>query len=118
METPGTYDMTIYKGNDFEKLFSFKNADETVMDLTGYTIRSQVRDFPGRGETLLMEFTVEIPTPANGEVTLKATDVQTGAVEPSKGYYDILLTNSNNNDFDTTYVKGEITFEPTNTAKE
>ena len=86
METHGTYDMTIYKGNDFEKLFSFKNADETPMDLTGFTVKSQVRDFPGRSETLLMEFTIEIPDPPNGQVILKATDTQTGAVEASKGY--------------------------------
>lgn len=116
MLTPGQRNLVIYKANDIKEKFAFKESDGvTAMDLTGWTAESQIRDAKSRDATLIVAFTVTIPTPANGEVFLSLTDTETGNITQEKGFYDILLTDGSA--FEQTYVTGKITFKPTVTVK-
>lgn len=115
MKTPATYDLTIYKGDDFEEIIEFQESGGSAMDLTGWTARSQIRKKQERTADLVVDFTVTIPTPTDGKVYLTLTDTETGAITVEDGHYDILLTNASN--FDETYVIGDVTFMPTVTVK-
>lgn len=118
MLTPGQKNLIIYKANDVSEKFAFKQADGiTAMDLTGYTVESQIRDENSRDSVLIVAFTVDTPTPANGEIFLELTDLETGAITQDKGYYDILLIGPIPDLFEQTYITGRITFKPTVTVK-
>jgi len=116
MENPAQYNITIRKGNDFEQLFEFQQDDGTSMNLTDWTVKSEIRQGKSRSAALVIAFTVYIPTPSNGKVYLRLTDTQTGALTPSGGYYDILLTAPTTN-FDETYVEGICSIIETITEK-
>jgi hypothetical protein len=115
MEAPATYDITIRKGNDYEQLFEFQQSDGSAMNLTGFTIESQVRAKQSRDATLIISFTVIIPDPTNGKVYLKLTDTETGALLEKSGYYDILVISPSG--FDEIYLEGRVFIEPIVTVK-
>lgn len=84
----GRYNLTLYQGATFTQVFAAREADETtVVPLTGYTARAQMRS--QAGGALLLEFTAEVDE-ADGTVTLSATDEETAAVARS-GVYDVEL---------------------------
>lgn len=85
----GEYDITIRQGSTFSIQFLARENDETtVIPLTGYTGRAQMRT-SGVARTLLLDFTVVIDGPT-GSVTLSATATQTALIT-SSGIYDVEL---------------------------
>lgn len=84
----GRYDLSLLQGSSFSKVFAARESDgTTVVPLTGYAGRAQMRTRPG-GD-LLLEFTVAVDAD-DGTVTLSATDEETAEVARS-GVYDIEL---------------------------
>lgn len=85
------YNITIDKYADFKRTFQIKEDDE-ILDITGYTFDASVKtNFQATTET---EFTCEITEAANGLFTMSLTDVQTGALTPGTGVYDLRMTNT------------------------
>ncbi|MFA5381957.1 MAG: hypothetical protein WC356_02240 [Candidatus Micrarchaeia archaeon] len=86
---PAKYDLTIYRDRDFSQTFYLKSQG-TIMDLTDYTVRSEMR--PGvDSDTLILAFTTAINIPS-GSVTISLTDVQTLALDCNTAYFDLVLT--------------------------
>ena len=50
--------------------------------------------------------------PATGKITLSLSDVQTTALEEGRYVYDVVITNTNSNDFKTRVVEGIATVMP------
>jgi hypothetical protein len=97
MIQPGNYDLVIQQNGDFEQIFQFKDSDGDPLNLTGYTVESEIWT-ESRG-VKLYDFTVAIVSAALGQCKLSLTDAQTGALvsnpnyDPRKPlYYDIRLT--------------------------
>lgn len=109
MQNPVDYDLTIYRRADFAQYFQFEQPSGSPVDLTGATITAQIRQAAKDTAPLIVAFTVSMPTPASGEFTLSLTDTQTAAVTKARGYYDVLITDSNG--IDTVYIEGRITFK-------
>lgn len=87
-----TYDLTgIRRGNSFERTFRFKDADGDPIDLTGSIIVFSVTS----GSTVIRKSTSNngllMPTPSNGEVTLRLTPSETRqfAVGKLRNRYEI-----------------------------
>ena len=116
MKTPVTYDIVIRKGNDFSEVFEFQNDDSTPMNLTGWTVLSQLRKGKKRESELIVDFTIDIPDPSNGKVYQTLTDAQTDVIAIDIAYYDILFISPSG--FDETYVEGTVTINPSVTKKE
>jgi hypothetical protein len=112
--TPAKYPITIRRGTDFSVPLFFKQPDETVFDLTGYSIKSQVRKTKLNTGDLIATFTVAIDIPT-GCVTLSLTDAQTLLFTDGVAYYDVLITSPTG--FDSLYVEGTATIVPTVTQK-
>ena len=88
---PGTYDMTIQRRSDHAVNFEAKDSDSAAINLTGYTLTSQVWD-SGR-TTKAADATMTVTNASGGLFTWKVTDTQTTTFTSDEYKYDILFTN-------------------------
>jgi len=107
MTEPVQHDITIRKGRDFSEYFGLRNDDDTPMDLTGYTVKAQIRASRDTTSTLIADFTVRIDDPTTGDIYLELTDTVTAGLTATRAYYDLLLTDPSG--IDETYVEGAVT---------
>lgn len=119
MITPATFNLTIVKGADFSFTFDI-DVSGTILNLTGYTVRSEIRKENKKSSTPVIEtfstaITAGAGTGYNSDITLSLTDTKTAAIVSPEGYYDVLLTSPSGED--TYYLRGKITFLDSVTEK-
>ena len=104
--------LTIRRGREFSEYFGFRDNSDAAFDLTGYTVKAQLRDRAELDANLIVDFTIRYgdDDPTTGDVYLELTDTQTNAIEDRRGYYDILLTEDATG-IDTTWVDGVVTLK-------
>lgn len=93
MQTPGKYDITLYQGASFERIFAWK-IDDIPVNLNGYTARMQVRrDHPAPVAviTLTTENDGIVLGGSAGTITLQMSPEQTEALDAAQHVYDIEL---------------------------
>ena len=83
------YNIQIEKYADFSRGFQVKE-DDVVVDLTGYSFASEVREHPVSDDSTA--FTTTIVDAAQGLFNVNLTDQQTAALEAGTQYYDIVMT--------------------------
>ena len=88
---PGTYDMTIQRRSDHSVNFEAKDSNNAAINLTGYSLASQVWD-SGR-TSKAADATMTITNAAGGLFSWKLTDTQTTTFTDDEYKYDILFTN-------------------------
>ena len=88
---PGTYDMTIQRRSDHTVSVTLKDSGGSAVNLTGYTLASQVWD-SGRS-TKAADATVSVTNASGGAFDWKLTDTQTTAYTADEYKYDVRLTN-------------------------
>ena len=87
---PGTYNITLQRRADYSVLLQFKDSNDAVIDLTGYTAYAQVWN-EGR-TTKYADFSVAYTNRTNGQITISLTDTQT-ATFIDELRYDVLREN-------------------------
>lgn len=85
---PGTYNITLQRRADYSVLLQFKDSNDAVIDLTGYTAYAQAWD--KARSTKYADFGIAYTDRSNGQVTISLTDTQT-ADFIDELYYDVLL---------------------------
>ena len=85
---PGTYNITLQRRADYSVLLQFKDSNDAVIDLTGYTAYAQAWD--KARNTKYADFGIAYTDRSNGQVTISLTDTQT-ADFIDELYYDVLL---------------------------
>lgn len=93
MQTPGKYNITLYQGASFERIFAWK-IDGVPVSLTGYSARMQVRrnhPSPIAVITLTTENDGIVLGGSVGTVTLQMSAEETEAVGAAEYIYDIEL---------------------------
>ena len=88
---PGTYDMTIQRRSDHTVSVTLKDSGGSAVNLSGYTLASQVWD-SGRS-TKAADATVSVTNASGGAFDWKLTDTQTATFSADEYKYDLLLTN-------------------------
>ena len=88
---PGTYDMTIQRRSDHSVDVTLKDSNNAAVNLTGYTLASQIWD-PGR-TSKAADATVSVTSATGGTFTWSLTDTQTATFTADEYKYDVLLTN-------------------------
>jgi Lhr-like helicase len=88
---PGTYNFTLQRRADYSLDLQFKDSNDAVVDLTGYTVYAQAWN-EGR-TTKYADFSVAYTNRTNGQITISLTDTQT-ATFPDELRYDVLLEDS------------------------
>ncbi len=88
---PATYDFTLQRRADHSIPLLFKDSTGSPIDLTGFTVASQVYD--ESRTTLYATFSVTYTDRSAGSVKISLTDTQTATFTPNELKYDVLLTN-------------------------
>ena len=87
---PGTYNITLQRRADYSVLLQFKDSNDAVIDLTGYTAYAQV--WNEERTTKYANFSVAYTNRTNGQITISLSDAQT-ATFIDELRYDVLLEN-------------------------
>lgn len=101
--TVATHDLALYEGDSYSMVLDFP------FDISGYTVKAQIRDFKGSG-TVLANFLVTPDQNDNTKVTLSLTSQQTDRL-PERGVWDVQLTAADDPTFEQTHVKGIVITE-------
>tara|TARA_R100001463_G_scaffold485_2_gene2164 strand:+ start:48 stop:389 length:342 start_codon:yes stop_codon:yes gene_type:complete len=88
---PGTYDMTIQRRSDHNVSITCKDSNNAAINLSGYSIASQIWD-SGR-TTKTADVTCTFTNQTGGAFEWKVTDTQTAGFTADEYKYDVLLTN-------------------------
>ena len=88
---PGKYDMTIQRRSDHTVSVTLKDSGGSAVNLTGYTLASQIWD-SGRS-TKAADATVSVTNASGGAFDWTLTDTQTATLTADEYKYDVLLTN-------------------------
>ena len=88
---PGTYDMTIQRRSDHTVSVTLKDSGGSAVNLTGYTLASQIWD-SGRS-TKAAVATVSVTSASGGTFDWTVTDTQTTGFTADEYKYDVRLTN-------------------------
>ena len=91
---PGTYNITLQRRADYSVLLQFKDSNDAVIDLTGYTAYAQAWN-EGR-TTKYADFAIAYTDRSNGQITISLTDTQT-ATFIDELRYDVLLEDGSGN---------------------
>lgn len=107
---PATYDIEVYKGEDFRLSFVFKNPDGTLVDLSGCQVVSAFRHEQEK-ETQI-PFVPGIDT-VTATISIYMDKVTTNTLRLGAGIYDIVLTDSSG--FSEVILKGamQVRYSPT-----
>lgn len=108
-QVPAKYDLHIYKGSYFFRKFISKSGSPLVAnDLTGYTVRCQIRDRVG-GDIILSP-SVSIGLAIGGEVLMEILATDSTPIIRTKGYYDIELVPASGEGRVTRFIEGVVYF--------
>ena len=88
--SPGTYNISLQRRADYSVTLQFKDSNNTVINLTGWTVAAQA--WNQVRTTKYADFTVTYTNRSTGTVAIALTSVQ-AATLPNEAYYDVLLTN-------------------------
>ena len=87
---PATYNISLQRRADFSMQLQFKDSSNTPINLTGWSVASQV--WNKARSTKYADFTVTYTNRSTGTVDLVLSRTDT-ATFPNEAYYDVLLTN-------------------------
>ena len=87
---PGTYDMTIQRRSDHTVTATAKDSSGSAINLTGYTLLSQVWD--SSRTTKAADATVTVTNASGGAFSWTLTDTQTTLLTSDEYKYDIRFT--------------------------
>ena len=95
--TAAAYDFVIEQGATLSKTFVWKDSTGTIINLSGYTARMQIRQTVSASTILLDLSTLNgriIITALTGQIRLLVAAADTGAITWQRGKYDLELVSS------------------------
>lgn len=112
---PAEVELILWRGADFLEEFQILLSEDpdTPMDLTGYTINSEIRAQLGFENTLIATFDINITDAENGRFTIGLDKTVTDDITQDVGFFDIIITDGS--DFSEPYFYGTVQFNIVNT---
>jgi len=109
--TPGNWNFTIYQGGTFRYVITWKDENNTPINLTGYSAQMQARTSAASATTLL-----DISTASGGitlggsagTITLFLSAAATAALKEGVGVYDLRLTAPGGNPDNDFIIQGNL----------
>lgn len=109
--TAGNYDFTLEQGTTFTKSFVWKDSNNAVINLSGYSARLQIRAYKD-SVTKLVEATTQngklVITANLGKIALTLPPADTNGITFEQGLYDLEVEASNG--VVTRLLEGIVTF--------
>ena len=81
-------------GADYSIIVTANQGNGDPLNLTGYTVKSQVRK--SYASPTAYDFTASIFAATSGKIRLSMTAAQTSAIKPGRYLYDVEITSANN----------------------
>lgn len=103
-----TANIFIDAGANYSNIITVASAGTAALDLTGYTVKSQMRK--SYTSSTAYNFTASVYQPTLGKIRLELTSTQTSAIPPGRYLYDIEITSPAGNR--TRVVEGIVTVTP------
>ena len=97
--------LVLHTGVDFEQIFELTNDDNTPLNLTGYTISSQIKKSRSSSSSVVFTCTF-VNQPTSGNVRIELSSAQTTEIKPGIYQYDLILTSPQG--IKTKAVEGEV----------
>lgn len=101
-------ELTIDQGSTFQASVNLANDDETPIDVTGYTFKSQIRK-SYYSTTSTANLNVTVVEAVNGKLVLSLPSDQTANIKAGRYLYDLKMTSGNTI---TRVIEGIITVTP------
>jgi len=85
--------IVVNSNSNFIQSFNLESVDTSApLDLTGYTVASQMRKYSG--SSTAVNFSVSITAPASsGEIVISLGSTQTSDLKPGRYVYDVVIDN-------------------------
>ena len=80
-------------GADYSIIVTANQGNGDPLNLTGYTVKSQVRK--SYASPTAYDFTASIFAATSGKIRLSMTAAQTSAIKPGRYLYDVEITSAN-----------------------
>lgn len=80
-------------GADYSIIVTANQGNGDPLNLTGYTVKSQVRK--SYASSTAYNFTASIFAATSGKIRLSMTATQTSAIKPGRYLYDVEITSAN-----------------------
>jgi hypothetical protein len=93
----GTYDILINQGKSFTIGLTVKDDAGNPFDLSGYGIRSKIKETYGL-TGVLAQFSGVVTLAASGQILLSMTPAETAALPVTEGVYDVECFNGDETD--------------------
>ena len=100
--------LTIDQGTTFTASIDCTAADNSALNLTGYTVAAQLRKT--YDSTTKTDFTAIIANATTGRLQISLTPAQTGALSAGRYVYDVEITDGNG--IITRVVEGQVEITP------
>lgn len=81
-------------GADYSIIVTANQSNGDPLNLTGYTVRSQIRK--SYASSTAYDFTATVFAATSGKIRLSLTNAQTSAIKPGRYLYDVEITSSAN----------------------
>jgi hypothetical protein len=84
--------LVINAGSNFRQTFTLESSDtSSSLDLTGYTVESQMRKYSGSSTAINFTSSIAIPR-SLGKIIISLTAAETTNLKPGRYVYDVLIT--------------------------
>lgn len=83
----------IDQGSTYSNIITVASSTGTALDLTNYTVASQIRK--SYGSSTAYNFTASVYNAVEGKVRLQLTSTESSAIPAGRYLYDIEITNTN-----------------------
>jgi len=83
----------IDQGSTYSNIITVASSTGTALDLTNYTVASQIRK--SYGSSTAYNFTASVYNAVDGKVRLQLTSTESSAIPAGRYLYDIEITNTN-----------------------
>jgi hypothetical protein len=81
-------------GSDYSNIITIASSTGSALDLTNYTVKSQMRK--SYGSSTAYDFTASVYDAATGKIRLQMTAANTSLIPNGRYLYDIEITNTGN----------------------
>ena len=107
-----THDIIVEEGSVFELFFEYRDCEDVLIDLTGYTAQMQIRENKA-SPTYLVELTETSGITlggALGTVLIRISSTITDALDFNKGVYDVELSEAGDDTLTRRVLEGKVKF--------
>lgn len=80
------------QGSDYSNIITVASSTGSALDLTSYTVKSQLRK--SYGSSTAYAFTASVYDAVNGKIRLQLTAADSSAIPEGRYLYDIEITNT------------------------